>query len=237
MKETPKNLKKLSRFGISEGISELLLTTKNSPKDKKKANAAPIGITWKNDKMFLHLFKGSKTYENLTQKNYFAANMTDDAVLYATSAFYDLKNDDFRFIKITRKNKTISIPILKNANAATVFKCVKRLDAADSMIVHIKPVKFIPLKKNDTGILINRGFHSVIEVCVHLTRYELARDPMYIDEIRRRQTLIQRCGRKNDKKAFIILKKRLLEIEAENKKNEPLRPDGQTQESALSFFP
>lgn len=233
MKETFENLKKLSQFGISEGISELILTTKNEADSKIKANAAPFGINWKNDKMFLHLFKGSKTYENLIKENYFAANMTDDAVLYAMSAFYDLEEDEFFFTDIVLNEKdegqdkkekaiakedSISVPILKNAKKATVFKCVSRTENIDSMIIHIEPVDFITLNDENEGVIVNRGFHSVIEVCIHLTRYELTKDPIYIDYIRHHQTIIQRCGRKNDKKAFSVLKKRLLEIEIENRR-------------------
>ncbi|WNY23324.1 hypothetical protein MmiHf6_06290 [Methanimicrococcus hongohii] len=242
MEETAENLKRMAKFGISEGISEIILTTKNvsesfetgiaetdSTDSIRTANAAPFGITWKNNKMFLHLYKGSTTYENLMHEDYFAANMTDDAVLFAESTFYDLENEAFDTVIYVEesadkdgKNQTssststlssISIPVLKNADRFVLFKCVKRLEASDSVVIDITPVDFFVLNSEKEGFVFNRGFHSVIEACIHLTRYELTKDPVYIDYIRHHQRIIQRCGRKQDKKGFAIVKKRLMELE------------------------
>jgi hypothetical protein len=226
MKETAENLKRMALFGISEGISEMILTTKNvsSSVSKKESNAAPFGITWKNDRMFLHLYKGSKTYENLMHEDYFAANMTDDAVLFAKSTFYDLEAEEFDIAvyveeeaRDTEKEQTkqtaISIPILKNADRFVIFRCLKRMDTTDSVVIDIEPVDFFILNSEKEGFVFNRGFHSVIEACIHLTRYELTKDPVYIDYIRHHQRIIQRCGRKQDKKGFSIVKKRIMELE------------------------
>ncbi|MDR0768159.1 MAG: DUF447 family protein [Methanosarcinales archaeon] len=229
MKETAENLKQMTKFGISEGISEMILTTKNisesaDSKSEKTANAAPFGVTWKNDRMFLHLFKGSVTYKNLMRGDYFAANLTDDAVLFAKSAFYDLENEEFDTAVYAAENKeeagktdknqtTISIPVLKSADRFILFRCLKRMDAADSVIIDIEPVDFFILNPEKEGFVFNRGFHSVIEACIHLTRYELTKDPVYIDYIRHHQRIIQRCGRKRDKQGFAIVKRKLMELE------------------------
>ncbi|WNY28193.1 hypothetical protein MmiEs2_03770 [Methanimicrococcus stummii] len=221
MKETPENLKKMAEYGISEGISELILATKNSRESEKTANAAPFGITWKNNKMFLHLFKGSTTYENLMREDYFSANLTDDAVLFAQSTFYDLEEEEFdTAVYVSEKNEdgqasqtTISIPVLKNADRFVLFKCANQLETENSVVIDIEPVEFFILNPEKEGFVINRGFHSVIEACIHLTRYELTKDPVYIDYIRHHQRIIQRCGRKNDKKGFAVIRKRLTELE------------------------
>ncbi|MDR2944564.1 MAG: DUF447 family protein [Methanosarcinales archaeon] len=207
----------MAKFGISEGISEIILTTKNAPESEKTSNAAPFGIIWKNNKMFLHLFKGSKTYENLMRENYFAANMTDDAVIYAESTFYDLEDEAFETAASIEKNeeeqKTISIPVLKNADRFVLFKCAGRLEADSSVIIDIEPIDFIILNSGKEGFVFNRGFHSVVESCIHLTRYELTKDPVYIDEIRRHRRIVQKCGRKRDKEGFEILRRKLMELE------------------------
>ncbi|MDV0445508.1 hypothetical protein MmiAt1_10910 [Methanimicrococcus sp. At1] len=221
MEETAENLKQMEKFGISEGISELILTTNNANNGKdcrRPANAAPIGITWKNNRMFLHLFKGSSTYENLMREDFFAVNMTDDAFLYAQSTFYDLEAEEFDtvlHIADTGSNQTptsVSIPVLKNADRFILFKCVNRTEAAESVIIDIVPIEFFILSEKE-GFVFNRGFHSVIETCIHLTRYELTRDPIYIEYIRHHQRIIQRCGRKRDKKGFAVVRKRLTELE------------------------
>jgi hypothetical protein len=229
LEETKENLEKMKRYGISEGISEIILTTKNSiEKQAKKYNAAPIGIIWKNNKMFLHLFKGTNTCRNLMTEEYFAANVTDDAVLYAMSTFYDLDDDDFSTVQIEEnKKKTIeaivenkepfeNIPILKKADRYVIFKCLSRMESDESNVIDIEPVFFGKIQVEEKGQIINRGFNSVIEACVHMTRYEITKDPIFIDHIRHHFGLIQRCGRKRDKEGLAILKKRMTEIESEN---------------------
>ncbi|MCL2862561.1 MAG: DUF447 family protein [Methanimicrococcus sp.] len=218
MRETAENLEKMAKFGISEGISELILTTRNDAAagDKLSSNAAPFGIIWKNNRMFLHLFKGSKTCENLTREDFFAANMTDDAVLFATSTFYDLKEEEFEnVVYIDEKSAspvTAVIPFLKKADRVVLFKCVERTEAEDSVIIDIEPADFIVLNLEKEGFIVNRGFYSVVEACVHLTRYELTKDRQYLDLIRHHWSLINRCGRKRDKEGFDIVRKRMNEI-------------------------
>jgi hypothetical protein len=112
--------------------------------------------------------------------------MTDDAVLYAVSTFYDLEDDEFSTVQ--------DVPVLKNARRFVIFRCLSKTDAEDSVIINVEPVRFEKRDEGD-GILINRGFNSVIEACVHMTRYELTKDPTYIEYIRHHFGLIQRCGR------------------------------------------
>ena len=217
MLETAENLNKMRNFGISEGISELILTTRNDPNDSQYAsNAAPFGIIWKNNRMFLHLFKGSKTCKNLMRENLFAANMTDDAVLYATTTFYDLDDDEFGDVEYAGEEsgspKGVPIPFLKNADRVVLFKCVERTEAEDSVIIDIEPADFIILHPDKAGFIFNRGFHSVVEACIHLTRYELTKDQKYVDLIRHHWGITQRCGRKRDKEGFVVVRKKLNEI-------------------------
>ncbi|MCL2549754.1 MAG: DUF447 family protein [Methanimicrococcus sp.] len=232
MRETAENLEKMRNFGISEGISELILTTRNDRNGSKYvSNAAPFGIVWKNDRMFLHLFKGSKTCENMMRENLFAANMTDDAVLYATTTFYDLEDDEFGYAEYgyaeydyaeygyaeyageeSVSPKEASIPYLKNADRVVLFKCVGRTEAEDSVIIDIEPADFIVLKPDKAGFIFNRGFHSVVEACIHLTRYELTKDQKYVDLIRHHWGITQRCGRKRDKEGVAVLRKKMNEI-------------------------
>ena len=220
MKETAQNLKKMAEFGVSEGISEMILTTKNGSGCKNEFNAAPIGITWKNNRMFLHLFKGSETCENLIREDFFAANMTDDAVLYAESTFYDLEAEEFESVSVcVSADISVSIPILKNADRCIIFRCLSRLEEPNSVVIDIEPIDFRIQNPDKSGFVFNRGFHSVVESCIHLTRYELTKNPIFIDYIRHHQKIIQRCGRKRDKSGFSIVRRKLMEIEEDMKKN------------------
>ena len=214
MEETAENLKQMAAFGISEGISEMILTTKNAADsnsgDEPEFNAAPFGITWKNNRLFLHLFKGSKTHENLLREDFFAANLTDDAVLFAESTFYDLASEEFEEIRIA--DRTEIVPILKNADRCIIFKCISRMEETGSTVIDIEPIEFRILNERE-GFVFNRGFHSVIESCIHLTRYELTKDPKFVEYIRHHQKIMQRCGRKRDKEGFAVVRRRLIEIE------------------------
>ncbi|MDV0446181.1 hypothetical protein MsAg5_00070 [Methanosarcinaceae archaeon Ag5] len=217
MKETAENLRLMREFGIDEGISEIILSSRNDPeKDQTEPesnclfNAAPIGIIWKNDKMFLRLFPGTQTYENLMREEYFSANITTDSVLYANATFYDLDADEFSTLNFSG---TI-VPVLKNADRYVVFRCVNRLQTSETLIIDIEPIGF-KVQTKKSGFLVNRGFSSIIEICVHLTRYEQTKDPKYIELIKHHWSLAQRCGRKRDKEALSILKKRLAGFEDE----------------------
>ncbi|WP_338098516.1 DUF447 domain-containing protein [Methanolapillus ohkumae] len=198
----------MTEFGIGEGISEIIVATKNSPSGEKPFNAAPFGIIWKNDKMFLRLFRGTKTCENLMQEDFFSANITADSVLYARSTFYDLDSHEFSTLNFSG---TI-VPVLKEADRYVVFQCKNRVLAEDTILIDIEPIGF-KIQTPTSGFLPNRGFYSILEICIHLTRYEQTRDPKYIEWIRHHWSLAQRCGRKNDKEALAILKKRMAGFE------------------------
>ena len=214
-------IKKAENFGIIEGISELILTTKNENGDKISANAAPFGIIQKNSKLFLRLFKGSKTYENLKREEYLAANITHDSVLYAESTFYDL--DEHRFEYQIRENKrdgkcetadlhaAEKIPVLKEADRIVLFKCLNQKEMEGILMIEVEPIEFIIQNSEKDGFIFNRGFNAVIEACIHLTRYELTKDRKTVDEIERLQEIVLKCGRQRDKEAFEIITKRLYE--------------------------
>ena len=202
-------LKTAENFGLTEGISELILTTKNAKDDKISANAAPIGIIQKNGKLFLRLFKGSKTYENLKREDFFAANITDDSVLYAKSTFYDLDESQFE-CKEYQPLSTLAekIPALKKADRVVLFKCVGRKETEDLLIIDVEPIEFVIQNAGKSGFIVNRGFNAVIEACIYMTRYELTKNQEYADKIYQMQEIVLKCGRAEDKEAFEIIMKR-----------------------------
>ncbi|MCO5384101.1 MAG: DUF447 family protein [Methanosarcina barkeri] len=63
----------LSEYGISAGISETIVST-----GLDTPNAAPIGIIRKNKKIFVRIFKGSQTGENLVREGVLVANVVYD---------------------------------------------------------------------------------------------------------------------------------------------------------------
>jgi Uncharacterized conserved protein len=203
-------LKKAENFGLTEGISEWILTTKNAAEDQISANAAPIGIIQKNGRMYLRLFKGSKTCENLKRENYCAANITSDAVVYAESTFYDLDEKRFEY-KDYRSPMTDAekIPVLKEADRVVLFKCAGRKETKELLMIEIEPIEFVIQNAEKSGFIANRGFNAVIEACIHMTRYELTKEKAYSDKIYQMREIVLKCGRNRDKEAFEIIMKRL----------------------------
>jgi len=201
---------KAEKFGLTEGITEWILTTKNAAGEEISANAAPIGIIQKNGKICLRLFKGSKTFENLRREEYFAANVTDDTVLYAESAFYDLDENRFEYREYQPQAMPAErIPVLKEADCVILFRCADRNETNELLIIEIEPIDCMIQNADKPGFVINRGINAVIEACVHMTRYELTKDRAYIDKINQLQEIVFKCGRKRDREAFEIIMKRL----------------------------
>ncbi|NLI62521.1 MAG: DUF447 family protein [Methanosarcinaceae archaeon] len=208
---------KLKSHGILEGISETIVTS-----GRKIPNAAPIGIILKYDRLFIRLFSGSKTYENLSKEDYFAANITNDALLFVKSAFSDIADSEFDYV--SSKNITeiktecedyFQIPVISKSDSFVIFKCMNRTYSSNLMFIDIKPIYF-KINNNAQINFVNRGFNSVIDATVHLTRYKITHDLKYIDLIRYHQGIIQRCGRPEDKEALLFLKKKKVEFSLEN---------------------
>ncbi|MBK5190814.1 MAG: DUF447 family protein, partial [Methanosarcinales archaeon] len=109
----------LKEAGIEEGISEVVVTTRSA---SGKPNAAPIGIiTTVNEeqgeiKHFVKLYKGSQTLSNVLETNTLAANVTDDAVLFAKAAFEKLSRNYFTNFE--------GMPVLTEAQSWIVFTSV-----------------------------------------------------------------------------------------------------------------
>lgn len=203
--------KDLENFGISEGVSEVILTC-----GYDFPNAAPIGIIQKYDRMFLRLFSGSKTHENLKKENYFAANITKSSLLFAKTAFSNLPESDFTYVSIPEISlNSLKIPVLSDSEGFIIFKCINKKETPDFLFIDIEPIYF---KKNSNfgKTFINRGFNSLIDATVHLTRYQVTHDPKYIELITYHQGIIQRCGRPEDKEALLYLKKKMVEFSEEN---------------------
>ena len=71
----------LDELGIQNGINEVIATTEMSG----RINAAPLGIIRDGDRLYVRLFLGTHTYENVLTKGWFVANISHDAWLFARS--------------------------------------------------------------------------------------------------------------------------------------------------------
>jgi hypothetical protein len=183
----------LDELGIRDGINEVIATTERAG----KINAAPIGIIRDEDSLYVRLFLGTHTYENVLTKGWFVANITHDAWLFAETALEDLPPEYF-----TRRE---DLPVLKDAEAWGLFKC--EAFASDIIIAKVELVKGEVLRSDFRAC--NRGANLVIEAAVAATRYMALRTDSYFMELINMQRIINRCGGPREREAMDRLMDRI----------------------------
>jgi len=176
----------LDDLGIKEGINEIIATTEVAG----RINAAPIGIIRDEDSLFVRLFLGTHTYENVLTRGWFVANVTHDAWLFAETALEDLAPEYFE-----RKE---DLPILKDAEAWGLFKC--EAFASDIIIGKVELIKGEAIRRDFRAC--NRGANLVIEAAVAATRYMALRTDSYYIELMKLQRIINRCGGPREREAM-----------------------------------
>jgi uncharacterized protein len=183
----------LDELGICDGINEVIATTERSG----RINAAPLGIIRDRDSLYVRLFLGTHTYENILTRGWFVANISHDAWLFAETALEDLTPEYF-----TRRE---DLPVLKNAEAWGLFKC--EAFATDIIISKVELVKGEVLRKDFRAC--NRGANLVIEAAVAATRYLALRADSYFEELMKMQRIINRCGGPREREAMDRLMERI----------------------------
>ncbi len=191
-------------FGILDGISEVIATTRS---ESGVPNAAPIGIIRNNrshgshgshrnggDQICVRIFSGSHTRQNVIETGEMVANIIRDPVMYVDSTFGDIDPDMFEY------PDTGGCPALKHANAWLLFECKQ----SKGNLFELTTVKGVVCNTPVVGV--NRGFNAVIESLVHATRYQLKRDPKYLDLIRHYEQIVRVCGGTREKEAIVKLK-------------------------------
>jgi hypothetical protein len=183
----------LDDLGIKDGINEIIATTEVSG----RINAAPIGIIRDEDSLFVRLFLGTHTYENVLTRGWFVANVTHDAWIFAETALEDLPPEYF--------DRREDLPILKDAEAWGLFKCEPF--ASDIIIAKVELIKGEALRRDFRAC--NRGANLVIEAAVAATRYLALRTDSYYIEMMKLQRIINRCGGPREREAMDRLMDRI----------------------------
>jgi hypothetical protein len=183
----------LSEIGILDGINEVIATTET----RGRINAAPLGIIKDGDSLYVRLFLGTHTYENILTRGWFVANITHDAWLFAETALDDLPVEYFV--------RSEDLPVLKDAEAWGLFKC--EAFASDIIIAKVELVKGMVLRRDFRAC--NRGANLVLEAAVAATRYMALRTDSYFDELLKMQRIINRCGGPREREAMERLMERI----------------------------
>jgi len=183
----------LDELGILDGINEIIATTET----RGRVNAAPLGIIREGDSLYVRLFLGSHTYENVLTRGWFVANVSHDSWLFAETALEDLPQEHF-----TRRE---GLPILKDAEAWGLFKC--EAFATDIIIANVELVRGEVLRKDFRAV--NRGANLVVEAAVAATRYMALGTDSYFEDLMRMQRIINRCGGPREREAMDRLMERI----------------------------
>ena len=182
-------------FGLYEGISETIVTTNRG----WTANAAPMGIIRKKDKLFVRMFKGSKTYNNVLSEKSLVVNITLDPLVFVNSTFTDLEDSDFENVNLGGRN----FSALKKAQCWVAFDCTNTKITSEALVTEL-----VPVGTRMNKILIrapNRGLFGVIEACIHATRYKLTCDDKYLKLIKAYGDIVDKCGGEDEKEAMKLL--------------------------------
>ena len=183
----------LDELGILDGINEVIATTET----RGRVNAAPLGIIREGDSLYVRLFLGTHTYENVLTRGWFVANVSHDAWLFAETALEDLSPQYF-----TRRE---DLPVLKDAEAWGLFKC--EAFATDIIIAKVELVKGEVCRRDFRAV--NRGANLVMEAAVAATRYLALRTDSYFEELLKMQRIINRCGGPIEREAMDRLMDRI----------------------------
>ena len=187
----------LSSFGIREGISETIVST-----GLESPNAAPIGIIVKGGRPFVRLFNGTHTWANVFKEKYLTANVVYDPLLFVRSTFFDLEPSEFDYVPV----RELNFPILKEAAAWVVFKCINLKNTDHALVADLIPIEAGFNEANRRSLPVpNRGFNAVLEATVHATRYLLTGEEKYLELIRHYEALAFKCGGESEKKAMKLL--------------------------------
>lgn len=186
---------KYDHFGIYDGISETIVTTGRG----WTPNAAPMGIIRKKDKLFVRMFKGSNTYNNVLSEKNLVVNITLDPLVFVNSTFADLDDSDFENVNIGGRN----FVALKKAQCWIAFDCTNTKLTSEALVTEIVPVG---TRMNKPLIRApNRGLFGVIESCIHATRYQLTSEDKYLKLIKAYGDIVDKCGGDDEKEAMKLL--------------------------------
>ena len=108
---------------LKPGINEVIATTAR--------NAAPIGIHFRDNRIYMILFKGSHTFENIQRDGWVVANFVQDPVMYVRTAFEDLPPESF----IDETIGDLTMQRLTGADAWAAFTTTIERTTPESMIV------------------------------------------------------------------------------------------------------
>ncbi|MDW7776296.1 MAG: DUF447 family protein [Methanosarcinales archaeon] len=186
----------LDRYGLWEGINEVIVTTVSLD---GKPNAAPIGIIRHDGKLTVRVYNGSHTYTNIMETGLLAANMVYDPVLFVRCALSDLGEEEFEFIA-TDDGRIF--PVIVDCSAWMLFH-LEHTRGENLLVAELKTITCTIRTQEIRPV--NRAFNAIIEVVILATRYKVFKMEKYLIEMEAYSNIIYKCGGSIEKKAYELI--------------------------------
>jgi hypothetical protein len=142
---------------------EIILSTYS---DEGQPNAAPMGIKFiRKKRVFIKLFKRTRTLNNIMKRRCAIANVTSDPFLFYRTTFKEKNQLSPNYFS---RSKIIDAPYLRSADGyiqLTLVTCKHKRSYVETEF-HIKRINLKKIRSN----LYSRGGHAVIEAIIHSTR-------------------------------------------------------------------
>lgn len=190
----------LEKYGIFEGINEVIVTTLSVD---GRPNAAPIGLMRHDAVLTVRIYNGSQSGINIKANGLMAANIVDDPVLFVRSALSDLDENMYEFVET---GNGIKFPLLGESDAWMLFRA-EHIEGRNAITAKLQPVEG-SVKRNYVRS-VNRGFCALIEALIQATRYKVFNDEKYLTEIKSYESIIKKCGGSQEKSAYELIFKLL----------------------------
>jgi hypothetical protein len=192
----------LYSIGMDKGLLyETIITTKN---EKGLPNAAPIGISCKNEsEIVLYLFEGTHTLQNIKSDKRFIVNILKEPKIFVESTLGELSSNFFK-----KHNDDFYI---KNTDVffSSKVKNIKEVEKKDNLgksklsIITAALEEIIIINKNFDPL--NRAIFAIIESLVYLSRLNIVDKKTSIEYMARKNEMskiVSRTGGKSHKEAM-----------------------------------
>lgn len=198
----------LSCFGIEKDLQYECITTTISKDGIKNAGAFTFQYLG-DDKVYCHIFEGSKTLKNILDTNEYVVNITQDPLVF-TYATLDCLGDEYY-------TDDDAIAIIKNTPAYIIVDVedVEIITPENFPIKGDNSIYFITgkirevVRNDEYAQAFNRGMSGLIESLVNFSRYKIVGEEqrkVYMDKLIENQRIINKVSDEKTKKAMAYLK-------------------------------
>lgn len=208
----------LSKIGMFKGQQyETIITTIDK---EGNTNAAPFGVrVLENDEIFLRIFDGGNTIENIKEKEEFIVNITSSPTMFTLSSTDTIPDEHLtRIANKTKSNDELAYISEADAYMICEVKSIKSSFRENNPIkdtgVNFIKAEVVELNANNKCVKpMNRAIHALIESLVNYSRINIVdedKQKYFLERFRESERIIKRVGNEEEKESIQILKDNLI---------------------------